>query len=175
MPSKGTGSQARKVSPIHTSARLRWLGLVGKAGPQGTRALSWQPPPPTVHGTAESNSGQSLGCLPCWDPALAPSTMKLQVFWTGLEYTCRILGITTAAGKITSLLQSSAHGVERTGLHERWKSAGQGWADTSDHICPSLSFPRPQETVLCGAAAGQWGKLGTGNQRAPGALGLLIF
>lgn len=23
--------------------------------------------------------------------------MKLQVFWTGLEYTCRLLGITTAA------------------------------------------------------------------------------
>lgn len=28
-----------------------------------------------------------------------PGTMKLPAFWTGLEYTCRLLGIITAAGK----------------------------------------------------------------------------
>lgn len=100
--------------------------------------------------------------------------MKLQVFWTGLEYTCRLLGITTAAGKITSRLQSSAHGAEWTGLHERWRSAGQGWADTSDRICPSLSFPRPQETVLWGQQRGS-GYAWDWELKGLGALSLLIF
>ncbi|XP_020928469.1 transmembrane protein 72 isoform X2 [Sus scrofa] len=87
--------QAGKVSPIHTSARLRWPGLVWEG-----RAPGHQSPVASASRCTRATwsvSGQSCCCLPHWDPALAPSTMKLQGFWAGLEYTCRLLGITTAA------------------------------------------------------------------------------
>uniref|UniRef100_A0A8D0NX62 Transmembrane protein 72 n=1 Tax=Sus scrofa TaxID=9823 RepID=A0A8D0NX62_PIG len=87
--------QAGKVSPIHTLARLRWPGLVWEG-----RAPGHQSPVASASRCTRATwsvSGQSCCCLPHWDPALAPSTMKLQGFWAGLEYTCRLLGITTAA------------------------------------------------------------------------------
>uniref|UniRef100_A0A8D1S6P8 Transmembrane protein 72 n=1 Tax=Sus scrofa TaxID=9823 RepID=A0A8D1S6P8_PIG len=87
--------QAGKVSPIHTSARLRWPGLVWEG-----RAPGHQSPVASASRCTRATwsvSGQSCCCLPHWDPALVPSTMKLQGFWAGLEYTCRLLGITTAA------------------------------------------------------------------------------
>ncbi|KAG8523537.1 Transmembrane protein 72 [Galemys pyrenaicus] len=57
--------------------------------------------------TSRSISGRSLCCLPRGDPAFAPCTMKLQVFWMGLEYTCRLLGIATAAGAAVSLCEGA--------------------------------------------------------------------
>ncbi|XP_029101281.1 transmembrane protein 72 isoform X4 [Monodon monoceros] len=78
--------QAGKVSPIHTSARLRWPGLVWQEPGAGSHSL------PLHTGHLEHLGPELL--LPAF---LGPCTMKLQVFWTGLEYTCRLLGITTAA------------------------------------------------------------------------------
>ncbi|XP_004749785.1 transmembrane protein 72 isoform X1 [Mustela putorius furo] len=75
--------------------------VVAKTGLEG-RAPGHGGPEPTATASpctraSRSISGRSLCCLPYWDPALNPGTMKLQKFWTGLEYTCRLLGITTAA------------------------------------------------------------------------------
>lgn len=58
--------------------------------------------------------------------------MKLWVFWTGLEYTCRILGIATAAGKTPQArLPMPAP-------------------------CPPVPSPGPWEALLCEGADREW-------------------
>jgi hypothetical protein len=72
--------------------------------------------------------------------------MKLQVFWTGLEYTCRLLGITTAAGKTPP---PECHLLFRgiaTKAARRMR-ANQEMMATSGHFCPSVSFPRSPKTL----------------------------
>lgn len=93
----GLSREGEPYSHLGQAAVAR-TGL-GRQGPgvQGPRASSHSLLP--AQGCSGASQGRRLCCPPCWDFVLTPSTMKLQVFWTGLEYTCRLLGITTAAGK----------------------------------------------------------------------------
>ncbi|XP_011747779.2 transmembrane protein 72 isoform X1 [Macaca nemestrina] len=91
----GLSREGEPYSHLGQAAVAR-TGL-GRQGPgvQGPRASSHSLLP--AQGCSGASQGRRLCCPPCRDFVLTPSTMKLQVFWTGLEYTCRLLGITTAA------------------------------------------------------------------------------
>lgn len=138
--------------------------VVAKTGLEG-RAPGHGGPEPTATASpctraSRSISGRSLCCLPYWDPALNPGTMKLQKFWTGLEYTCRLLGITTAAGKTPppscSPLGSrhSRQGCSRGGSQK----AGDEWT----HLATSAFTFLPNASRNCSAGQQQvqWGEPG---------------
>lgn len=127
---------------------------------QGAQAQSWQPQPTAGHGQpAASRAGASTtrpaGTLP------RPGTMKQQVFWTGLEYTCRLLGITTAAGKTLPPPPAPAHGAQHTGLPKgRAPAMGGG----QKHLATSSpSSPKPQKRSS-GQWQLQWVSLGLGSR-----------
>lgn len=137
---------------------MAWTGLGRQA--QGAQAQSWQPQPPAGHGQpAASRAGASTtrpaGTLP------RLGTMKQQVFWTGLEYTCRLLGITTAAGKTLPPPPAPAHGAQHTGLPKgRAPAMGGG----QKHLATSSpSSPKPQKRLFR-AVADAVGEPGAGVQ-----------
>lgn len=143
--------QAGKVSPIHTSARLRWPGLVWQEPGAGSHSL------PLHTGHLEHLGPELL--LPAF---LGPCTMKLQVFWTGLEYTCRLLGITTAAGRTPPL----SFGPLCTG-HSRQdcpRGGSRPARDGKKHLATysSLSFPKPQKHCSSRLQQVQWREPGDG-------------
>lgn len=68
--------------------------------------------------------------------------MKQQVFWTGLEYTCRLLGITTAAGKTLPPTPAPEHGAQHTGLPKGLAPAMEVGRNTWPHLHLLPSNPR---------------------------------
>ena len=72
--------------------------------------------------------------------------MKQQVFWTGLEYTCRLLGITTAAGKTLPPTPAPEHGAQHTGLPKGLAPAMEVGRNTWPHLHLLPSNPRNVET-----------------------------
>ena len=95
-------------------------------------------------------------------PCLTPGTMKQQVFWTGLEYTCRLLGITTAAGK--TLPPSSGPlcaGLSRQGCPGGGHQPVGDGQNTWPHLLHFLP-PNPRNTALQGSGRCSGVSLGLG-------------
>ena len=141
---------------------MAWTGLGGQ-GPSvhKPRAGSCSLP---LHTDGLEPLGPELLLPALLGPCLTPGTMKQQVFWTGLEYTCRLLGITTAAGK--TLPPSS--GPLCAGLSRQGFPGGghQPVGDGQKHLSTSssLSSPKPQKHSSSGQWQVQWGEPGAGMQ-----------
>lgn len=152
--------QAGTVSAIHTSARLRWPGLVWEGRVHKPRAGSHSLP---LHTGNLEPLGPELLLPALLGPCLAPGAMKQQVFWMGLEYTCRLLGITTAAGK--TLPPSS--GPLRTGHSTRGCPRGgrRPAGDGQKHLAASSPpAPKPRKHGSAGQWQTQWGEPGAGSR-----------